>query len=65
MGHSKVTVMWDLGPTSEAQDLLGYMNTANLDTVQDDIFKMLKDLLNQGIKPAIKAQTRALERILM
>lgn len=30
---------------------------------QDTGFKMLKDLLNQGIKPAIKAQSQALETV--
>lgn len=27
------------------------------------MFKMLKDLLNQGIKPAIKAQSQAVEKM--
>lgn len=44
-----------------ARDALGYMTTTNQNPIQHDMLKMLKDLQNQGIKPAIETQTQALE----
>lgn len=55
--------MWDPSPTPGARDVLGHITTKNLNIMQDDMFKMLKELLNQEIKQAINVQTQALERM--
>lgn len=56
--------MRDPSPTSGARDTLSHMTAANPNRETDVILKMLKDLLNQGIKPAIEAQSQALEKII-
>lgn len=55
--------MLNPSPTTGARDPLSHIIIANTNPVLDDMFKIVKGLLNLAIKPAIEVQTQALKKM--